>query len=560
MNYSNGNVGTRIASLALVLVVASSAFAKPIAPQAVGLSASPTSTSATASKSSRSTKSSAKTTPVTVAKAASGASTASVQSRASVAAASAGAARSRAAASVAAVAAAQSRAAAAAAAAQARAVAASNALAAEKAAAAARSAAAQAAAVRAQAAAAAAKAVADAQAAAAAAAAKALADAQAAAAAQALADAQAAAAAAALAAAPRVTPPITSAVSVPPFPIIYDSAPAAGFVSPVASASRYLIVYQSDFGAYDPSAQTDVDVNPAAVIAAIRQKLSQPLSSAGYSEWGVLDIENPFDEILKNGPSDARFDRAVASLVNVIRAVRSAYPQMKWTYYAFPRVPYWMGINDWGQLTKDEREAKYAEFARNYEPIMAEMDWFMPSLYDVYEGALQMPRCASPREVAEAEYRKACVCAVSRWFTRAGVDARPIIPVVSPWFQPGGVATAYKPIPMEEFCAEQVRPAIESGASGMAIWGEMGFFLKMATASNLPSDQYVQDWQAQTRSAFASIFPAGNTALAPSAPAANIDWFAPSTAQAIGATLNESMSSAMRAIEARGITSAMVTN
>ena len=529
MDCSTGNFGTRIASLTCALVAASSVFATP----AMVLPAPPASTSAAASSAARSTTiAPPKTTPVTVAKAAPGASTASAPSSTAVASSAAGAAQSRAAAAAAAVAAAQSRAAAATAAAQARAIAATNAAAAAKAAAAARSAAAQAAAVQAQAAAAAASA-------------------------KALADAQAAAAAALAAAAARATAP-AAAQTAASFPIIYDSAPAAGFVSPVASASRYLIVYQSDFGAYDPSDQTGVDVNPNAVIEAIRQKLA----TSGYSEWGVLDIENPFDEILKNGPADARFDRAVASLVNVIRAVRTAYPQMKWTYYAFPRVPYWMGMNDWGQLTKDEREVKYAEFARNYEPIMAEMDWFMPSLYDVYERALQMPRCASPREVAEAEYRKACVCAVSRWFTRAGVAARPIIPVVSPWFQPGGVATAYKAIPMDEFCAEQVRPAIEAGASGMAIWGEMGFFLKMATASNLPTAQYVQEWQAQTRSAFASLVPAGSAALAPSAPAspASIDWFAPSTAQAIGATLNDSMSSAMRAIEARGITSSLVTN
>ena len=536
MDCSTGNFGTRIASLTFALVAASSVFATP----AMVLPAPPASSSAAASSAARSTTiAPPKTTPVTVAKAAPGASTAAVPSSTAVASSAAGAAQSRAAAAAAAVAAAQSRAAAATAAAQARAIAATNAAAAAKAAAAARSAAAQAAAVQAQAAAAAASA-------------KALADAQAAAAA-----AQAAAAAALAAAAARTTAP-AAAQTAASFPIIYDSAPAAGFVSPVATASRYLIVYQSDFGAYDPSDQTAVDVNPNAVIEAIRQKLS----TSGYSEWGVLDIENPFDEVLKNGPADARFDRAVASLVNVIRAVRTAYPQMKWTYYAFPRVPYWMGMNDWGQLTKDQREVKYAEFARNYEPIMAEMDWFMPSLYDVYERALQMPRCASPREVAEAEYRKACVCAVSRWFTRAGVAARPIIPVVSPWFQPGGVATSYKAIPMDEFCAEQVRPAIEAGASGMAIWGEMGFFLKMATASNLPTAQYVQEWQAQTRSAFASLVPAGSAALAPSAPAspASIDWFAPSTAQAIGATLNDSMSSAMRAIEARGITSSLVTN
>jgi hypothetical protein len=544
MDYSTGIFRTWIASLTFTLLAASDVFAVPIALPAPVSPAPPASSAAGGSSFVRSRNVSktitgkppanvAETISTRVARMASGASNGSFSSSA---AAATSAAQSRAAATAAAIAAAQARAAAAAAAARARAIAASSAVPAAKAAAAARSAAAQAAAVKVQAAAAAA-------------AAKALADARA-----------ASAAARAVASAPPVTTPAASA-AVPPavsFPIIYDSAPSAGFVSPVASAARYLIVYQSDFSACDPAAQTDIDLDPDAVLGAIRRKIS----AAGYSEWGVLDIENPFDEILKAGPSDARFDSAVASLVNVIRAVRTAYPQMKWTYYAFPRVPYWMGVEDWGQLTQKEREVKYAEYARNFEPIMAEMDWFMPSLYDVYERAQQMPRCASPREVAEAEYRKACVYAVSRWFTRAGVAARPIIPVVSPWFQPGGVATAYKAIPMDEFCAEQVRPAIEAGASGMAIWGEMGFFLKMATASNLPAAQYVRDWQEQTRSAFASLVPAGAAAGAPSAPAspASIDWFAPSTAQAIGATLNESMSSAMRAIEARGITSSLGTN
>ena len=326
------------------------------------------------------------------------------------------------------------------------------------------------------------------------------------------------------------------------FPIIFDNGPTSAFVSPIDTAQRYLIVYQSDFSTDDPATHTDVDINVNAVIAAIGRKVS----ASGSPQWGVLDIENPFDEVLKAGPSDARFDSAVASLVNTIRAVRVAYPQTKWTYYGFPRVPYWLGVKDWGGITPEVREANYVQFARNYEPVMAEMDWFMPSLYDVYERARAMPNSASVREVAEAEYRKACICVISRWFDRASVVARPIIPVVSPWFQPGGVATSYQAIPMDEFCAEQVRPAIEAGANGMAVWGEMGFFLKMATAPQLPSAQYVQEWRAQTRAAFTPLVPAATSGMM------TIDWTAPSTIIAIGATLNQTLADAMRAIEARG--------
>lgn len=341
--------------------------------------------------------------------------------------------------------------------------------------------------------------------------------------------------------------PVTTGPVLPPavasFPIIYDSAPSPGFISPIDTAQRYLIVYQSDYSSnFDPATQTDVDININAVIEAIGRKVA----ANGSPKWGVLDIENPFDEILKAGPSDARFAPAVASLVNVIRAVRVAYPQIKWTYYGFPRVPYWLGMQDWGGLTPEVREASYVQFAHNYEQVMAEMDWFMPSLYDVYERARAMPNCASAREVAEAEYRKACICVISRWFARASVAARPIIPVVSPWFQPGGVATSYQAIPMDEFCAEQVRPAIEAGANGMAIWGEMGYFLKMATAPQLPSAQYVQEWQVQTRAAFTPLVPTPTSGML------TIDWTSPSTISAIGATLNQTLVDAMRAIEARG--------
>jgi hypothetical protein len=340
---------------------------------------------------------------------------------------------------------------------------------------------------------------------------------------------------------------VTTGSVLPPavasFPIIYDSAPSPGFVSPIDSAQKYLIVYQSDFSsAFDPTTQTEVEINVNAVIEAIGRKVP----ASGVPQWGVLDIENPFDEILKTGPSDVRFEPAVASLVNVIRAVRVAYPHIKWTYYGFPRVPYWLGMKDWGGLAPEVREANYVQFARNYEQVMAEMEWFMPSLYDVYERARAMPNCESPREIAEAEYRKACVCVISRWFDRARIASRPIIPVVSPWFQPGGIATAYQAIPMDEFCAEQVRPGIEAGANGMAVWGEMGFFLKVATAPHFPSAQYVQEWQLQTRAAFSPLV------QAPTSGALIIDWTSPSTISSIGASLNQTLVDAMRAIEARG--------
>jgi hypothetical protein len=298
------------------------------------------------------------------------------------------------------------------------------------------------------------------------------------------------------------TPPIrqpgkkraSRAASPAPWTVLFDEVPAAGAVALPSGAERYLGIYQD---AADPGARSGT-INAPRVVAHVRSALrSQP-----DARWGMLDFEFPYDEILARGPSDHRHAAAVASLVATIRAVKREFPQVRWTYYGFPRLPYWIGSKDWGMLAPDERDAEFAKVHASFGGILDELDWVQPSVYDKYEDALGMPQSGSHRSVAEVEYRRACVEVSRNWY-RAGRPAPPVIPAVSPWFQPGGRATVFRAIPTEEFEREQIRPLVEAGASGVSIWGAMNYYLKIVTVDPAPTSAYAREWRPIARDAFA---------------------------------------------------------
>jgi hypothetical protein len=85
---------------------------------------------------------------------------------------------------------------------------------------------------------------------------------------------------------------------------------------------------------------------------------------------------------------------------------------------------------------------------------------------------------------------------VRRWRERegaagaAGVAAKPIIPILSPWFQPGGRATVPRAIPRAELVADQLLPVVDAGADGIALWGAMVYQLRIACGS-VPADTAV---------------------------------------------------------------------
>jgi len=273
----------------------------------------------------------------------------------------------------------------------------------------------------------------------------------------------------------------------PPFVILSDSAGTA--TASGQQVPKYLIIYQNDV---DPSAVSGT-IDIPRVIAGIKREID-----AGRSQpWGVLDFEDPFNEVMDHGPSDPRFATAMQSLVNTIRAVKAAFPSIAWTYYNFPRVAYWNSNRGWDAIPETESIALQEEALTRYAPMLPELDWFMPSIYDRYEKSLFSPSMVPVICGAERAYRATCVGFIKRYMARDGVVRRPIIPIACPWFIEGGRATLARSIPVEELVEDQFRPVIVAGADGIAMWCAIDWVMVVATtpAANLP-ERYWPEQQA----------------------------------------------------------------
>lgn len=324
----------------------------------------------------------------------------------------------------------------------------------------------------------------------------------------------------------------------PALNLLYDNDPHPSFESPVAGAVKYLAIYQNNC---DPDCAITGIITPALVVAHIQTRLD-----AGWAgvEWGMLDFEDPFDNILLAGPADPRYAATLASMVETLQAVKAAYPDIKWTYYGVPNVLYWVLGKDWGYITDEQREDLYPLCTANYAAILNEIDWVMPSVYDVYERSLSVPVSWSGMLVSEPAWRHGVVTSVIRYYEAANRPCPPIMPAVSPWFQPSGTATVLKAIPIDEFCEDQVHPLLEAGAHGVAIWGAMEYYLTLATDDNPPPGYAGVINFARFRFAM-DFYGTGNIN--------SIDWMDPATYDFIGAGLNEIMSTSLEAINNGGV-------
>lgn len=334
-----------------------------------------------------------------------------------------------------------------------------------------------------------------------------------------------------------VSPAVATAMPVAPaWAVLYDSIPSVPATSPVPSARSYMLVGQYDC---DPEIARTGVIDPARVAA----QVDRLIAAGKGSEYGVLDFEDPFDHLWESGTADPRYGPALQSMIATIRHLKERYPGIKWTYYGLPRVKYWLPEGEWAELSQPQREAVFARSVAPILPLMAEMDWFNPGVYDVYERAMGMPTTRTPRVDAEAAWRRANVEAIKWHFASRGLEAPPVIPMVCPWFQGGGFATEMRPVPASEFLEEQVRPVAAAGAAGVAIWGGMRYALYVArwTAPH-PSSAFLE-LRDRIRSAFVRDYLGGRTV-------ADSEWGDPSVATTIGTGLNETMFAALLAGDA----------
>lgn len=332
--------------------------------------------------------------------------------------------------------------------------------------------------------------------------------------------------------APAPSPPLAQ----PPAPVVlYDEAPASGFEPPVPSATRFIVVYQNDA---DPNA-TQGTVDPNRVALRIRAILRGELRS----EWGVLDFEEPYDDILSAGPTRPGYQAAVDSLVATIRRAKEVAPGTKWTYYAFPRVPYWIGTDTWATLEPARRAREFDRILSSYAPVLRECDWFLPCGYDVYERALGMPvGTPEQRDAAERAYRTAGVEICRLWRGRERVESRPIVAILSPWFQPGGRATVPRAIPVPELVADQLLPVVDAGADGIALWGAMVYQLRIACGAAPADGAAARTARDDLRAVFAKDLLAG-------ADPATVSWPSLAVRGELGRQLNATLKDALSMVD-----------
>lgn len=273
-----------------------------------------------------------------------------------------------------------------------------------------------------------------------------------------------------LSAANQAAPVAASTPARKPLVLLYDEMPDSRRLEQVLESRSfpYRIIYQSA----DPDAGKTGRINIVALLAAIRKDAEQ-----GLPDWGMLDFEDPFHKQLQEGPDSDACRRTVQNMVEAMQAVRAAFPGTKWTYYGMPWLPYWLDKGeDWATGSTESRR-KTLEFAtRIYQPIIEAMDWVSPTIYPKYEPSM-MPGMLPQLVREQGRAWRAAQVGLARLL---GKD-RPVIPNVCPWWTPGGKARFCTVVASNEFIEDQVEPAVRMGASGLALWGSLGYTIRRIT-------------------------------------------------------------------------------
>lgn len=265
--------------------------------------------------------------------------------------------------------------------------------------------------------------------------------------------------------------PAPNAATIATIQILFDEIPDEGVArrAEQLDAQRYLIIYQG----CDPQAARTGVIDVEAVLREIHRKIAA--NPAGSIRWGMLDFEDPFTAHLQLGVENSKCGDAVATLVATLRAVRARFPGIRWTLYGAPFVPYWLDGKNWVTATAPAKAALLDRLHKIYAPLAAEVDWLSPSIYPVYDPMMFEP--TTPQLVREhgRAWRTTSV-----GLAKILAAGKPVIPTVSSLWQPNGVALAGTAVPQDQFIEDQVQPAVQAGACGVALWTGVGYGIELA--------------------------------------------------------------------------------
>jgi hypothetical protein len=223
----------------------------------------------------------------------------------------------------------------------------------------------------------------------------------------------------------------------------------------------------------DPQSHETGWINIEALILKMKER-----NPNGIRGWMELDFERPFVPILREGSTHPRFAEMVTLMKALVVRVKMAFPEAQVTIYNVPALPWYVPQPDgssvgWASITSEQRAAALAKL-HDLKPLLDLMDWFLPRYYDIRPTSELSESDLEHMVPGEIDYRVAHV----EWL-RAYVDVsdrpdRKIFPAVrTRWVGGASSYASYNglSIPKKEFLNEQVRPAINSGANGVFIWG-----------------------------------------------------------------------------------------
>ncbi|MBL9150608.1 MAG: hypothetical protein JNM94_18125 [Phycisphaerae bacterium] len=259
------------------------------------------------------------------------------------------------------------------------------------------------------------------------------------------------------------------------FTILYDWAPDVAEVKSMlegAGAKPYMMIYQN----VDPNAQATGKIDVSKLIADVKQRFGP-----NPSGWGMLDYEVPFDSVLQKGPSDPLYATCTSEMVNAIRKMKEAFPNVKWTYYGIPGLAYWPKSNLWELAPADIRAWETDRQITGYGPVLRELDWYSPCVYDCVDNSKSSANWKDPMLKNEHSYRKGRIEVVREFLRRNNLPMKPIIPSVTPFYAPGSNAIENGVISAEEILRDQIIPVVAAEADGIAIWTCGNWYVQQAT-------------------------------------------------------------------------------
>lgn len=245
--------------------------------------------------------------------------------------------------------------------------------------------------------------------------------------------------------------------------------------------------------------------------------------------WMMLDAEDPFFADLQKDKDSPEFIRATNSIISTIRLLKLQYPGTKWSLYGAPNLPYWVNKKGWATATDDERKLVLTQAAAAYSPIIAELDWVSVSIYSVYDP--NMVIYGSPKSIGGTPES---VRKDGRAWRRASVglaqllaQGKPVLPMIYPYWSPGGVAPYCRVINPRQFIEDQIAPAIQAGANGFALWCSINYRISQST--KFEKDPSIQPQEtncgvAEWRTAFTADYFNGKSP---------VDWSDPEVVQTL---------------------------